>query len=112
MPIGGVGGALLLAVLIMAAFCLALRRPLAATLGVDGPAFTSIFQAATRWQTFVALAVANNLYGDAGVALASVAMVAMIPVLNVMTVCGAGALRAAAAAGLAAIAAGDRARTR
>jgi predicted permease len=85
-PIGGVGGALLLSVLIMAAFCLALRRPLAAALGVDGPAFTSIFQAATRWQTFVALAVANNLYGDAGVALASVAMVAMIPILNVNSV--------------------------
>lgn len=85
-PIGGVGGALLLSVLIMAAFCLALRRPLAKIFGVDGPAFTSVFQAATRWQTFVALAVANNLYGDAGVALASVAMVAMIPVLNVNSV--------------------------
>lgn len=85
-PIAGVGGALLLSVLIMAAFCLALRRPLGVALGVDGPAFTSIFQAATRWQTFVALAVANNLYGDAGVALASVAMVAMIPVLNINSV--------------------------
>jgi malonate transporter and related proteins len=85
-PIGGVGGALLLSVLIMAALCLALRRPLAASLGIDGPAFTSIFQGATRWQTFVALAVANNLYGDAGVALASVAMVAMTPVLNIICV--------------------------
>jgi predicted permease len=85
-PIGGVGGALLLAVLIMGALCLALRRPLATALGVDGPAFTSVFQTATRWQTFVALAIANNLYGDVGVALASVAMVAMIPVLNVMCV--------------------------
>lgn len=85
-PIGGVGGALLLAVLTMAALCLALRRFLSSALGIDGPAFTSVFQAATRWQTFVALAVANNLYGDVGVALASVAMVAMIPVLNVMSV--------------------------
>jgi malonate transporter and related proteins len=85
-PIGGVGGALLLSVLIMAALCLALRRPLATSLGIDGPAFTSIFQGATRWQTFVALAVANNLYGDAGVALASVAMVTMTPVLNIVCV--------------------------
>ena len=45
-----------------------------------------MFQGATRWQTFVGLAVANNLYGDAGVALASVAMVAMIPVLNIISV--------------------------
>jgi predicted permease len=85
-PIGGVGGALLLAVLIVTALCLALRPFLATTLGVDGPAFTSLFQSATRWQTFAALAIANNLYGDVGVALASVAMVAMIPILNVMCV--------------------------
>jgi predicted permease len=85
-PIGGVGGALLLAALSMAALCLALRPALFSVLGIKGPAFTSVFQAATRWQTFVALAVANNLYGDVGVALASVAMVAMIPVVNVMSV--------------------------
>jgi malonate transporter len=84
-PVGEVGGALLLAVLTMAAFCLALR-PLLLRAGIDGPAFTSVFQGATRWQTFIGLAVANNLYGDTGVALASVAMVAMIPVLNIMSV--------------------------
>ena len=85
-PIGGVGGALLLAVLTVAALCLLLRPILHSRLGIDGPAFTSIFQASIRWQTFVALAVANNLYGDRGVALASVAMVAMIPLLNVLSV--------------------------
>jgi predicted permease len=85
-PIGGVGGALLLAVLTVAALCLLLRPILQSRLGIDGPAFTSIFQASIRWQTFVALAVANNLYGDRGVALASVAMVAMIPLLNVLSV--------------------------
>jgi predicted permease len=85
-PIGGVGGALLLAVLTVAVLCLLLRPILQSRLGIDGPAFTSIFQASIRWQTFVALAVANNLYGDRGVALASVAMVAMIPLLNVLSV--------------------------
>lgn len=34
----------------------------------------------------MALAVAGNLYGDLGLALASVGMVAMIPVLNAMSV--------------------------
>lgn len=85
-PIGGTGGALMLAVLTMGALCLLLRPVLASRMDVDGPAFTSIFQGATRWQTFVALAVAGNLYGDIGIALASVAMVAMIPLLNVMSV--------------------------
>jgi hypothetical protein len=85
-PVAAVGGALLLSVLAMAALCLALRPWLAKRIGLDGPAFTSVFQGATRWQTFVALSVAGNLYGEIGIALASVAMVAMIPLLNVLSV--------------------------
>lgn len=85
-PIAGVGGALLIAVLIMSALCMAIRPLLARRFDVNGPAFTSIFQGATRWQTFVALSVAGNLYGDIGITLASVAMVAMIPLLNIFAV--------------------------
>ena len=85
-PVLAVGGTLLAAVLLMAALCLALRPLLARYLSADGATFTSLFQGATRWQTFVALAVAGNLYGDLGLALASVAMVAMIPVLNAISV--------------------------
>jgi malonate transporter len=85
-PVLAVGGTLFAAVLLMAALCLALRPALTRWLGADGPAFTSLFQGATRWQTFVALPVAGNLYGDLGLALASVAMVAMTPVLNVLCV--------------------------
>jgi len=85
-PVLAVGGTLLAAVLMMTGLCLALRPLLARRLGIGGPAFTSLFQGATRWQTFVALAVAGNLYGDLGLALASVAMVAMIPVLNALAV--------------------------
>jgi malonate transporter and related proteins len=84
-PIAGVGGALLLSALVMSLLCLALR-PTLARLAVDGPAFTSIFQGAIRWQTYVALSVSANLYGDAGLALASVAMVAIIPLVNVFSV--------------------------
>ena len=84
-PVAGVGGALLLAALVMSLLCLAIR-PLLARLDIDGPAFTSIFQGATRWQTYVALAVSGNLYGDTGLALASVAMVAIIPLVNVFSV--------------------------
>ena len=84
-PVAGVGGALLLAALAMSLLCLALR-PALARLGIGGPAFTSIFQGATRWQTFVALSIAANLFGDVGLALASVAMVAIIPLVNVFSV--------------------------
>ncbi|MGD9839041.1 MAG: AEC family transporter [Afipia sp.] len=85
-PLFGVGGALLIAVLLMATLCLLLRPLLMRRLHVSGPSFTSIFQCSCRWQTYVALAVAGNLYGDVGLTLASVAMVAMIPVLNIMAV--------------------------
>ena len=84
-PVAGVGGALLLSLLLMSLLCLGLQ-PLLARCAVDGPAFTSIFQGATRWQTYVALAVSVNLYGDIGLALASVAMVAIIPLVNVFSV--------------------------
>jgi malonate transporter and related proteins len=84
-PVAGVGGALLLSALVMSLLCLVLR-PLLARWNIDGPAFTSIFQGATRWQTFVALAVSSNLFGNTGLALASVAMVAIIPLVNVFSV--------------------------
>lgn len=85
-PVEEVGGVLFVAVLVQAAILLLLRPVFASALQVDGPAFTSVFQGATRWQTFIALAVASNLYGAYGLALASVAVVAMIPVLNVLAV--------------------------
>ncbi|MDE5453756.1 AEC family transporter [Bradyrhizobium sp. CSA112] len=84
-PVAGVGGALMLSALVMSLLCLALR-PLFCRWNIDGPAFTSIFQGATRWQTFVALAISSNLFGHTGLALASVAMVAIIPLVNVFSV--------------------------
>ncbi len=84
-PVAGVGGALFLSALVMSLLCLSLR-PMLARLDIDAPAFTSIFQGATRWQTYVGLAVSGNLYGDVGLALASVAMVAIIPLVNVFSV--------------------------
>ena len=85
-PVATVGGALLIAVLLMGALCLALRPLFIRWLRIDSPAYTSLFQGATRWQTFAALAVAGNLYGELGLALASVAAIAMIPMLNVISI--------------------------
>src|SRR5947209_13605126 len=84
-PVAGVGGALLLSTLAMSLLCLALR-PALARLDIHGPAFTSIFQGAIRWQTYVALSVSANMFGDVGLALASVAMVAIIPLVSVLSV--------------------------
>jgi hypothetical protein len=85
-PVLAVGGTMLASVLLMAALCFALKPAFEHWLHSDGPAFSSLFQGATRWQTFVALPVAGNFYGEHGLALASVAIVAMTPILNVLCV--------------------------
>ncbi|HLL27327.1 MAG TPA: AEC family transporter [Xanthobacteraceae bacterium] len=85
-PAGGVAAALFLAVITLSAALFAGRVPLTRALALTGPAYSSVFQGATRWNTYVALATASALYGNAGLALVSVAIVAMIPVLNVINV--------------------------
>ena len=83
-PVIGVGGALIGSILLMASLVLALRPVLERRLGIDGPSFTSIFQGATRWNTFVALSVAGSLFGQRGIALIAVAIAAMVPLLNLL----------------------------
>lgn len=52
----------------------------------SGPAFSSVFQGATRFHGFVAIAVIGPLYGDPGVTLAALALAIMVPLLNVISV--------------------------
>ncbi|MEM7208163.1 MAG: AEC family transporter [Pseudomonadota bacterium] len=52
----------------------------------SGPTFSSIFQGATRFHGFVAIAVIGPLYGDPGLALAALALAIMVPLLNVISV--------------------------
>lgn len=83
-PVLGVGGALVGAILFMASLMLALRPILERYASLDGPSFTSVFQGATRWNTFVAIAVAGSLFGERGIALIAVAIAAMVPLLNLL----------------------------
>lgn len=55
-------------------------------LRVTNPAFTSIFQGSIRFNTYVALAVAAALFGDAGVTIAAIALPILIPLVNVLSV--------------------------
>src|SRR5215212_9644893 len=80
-PLLGVGGALIGAILLNSSSLLLTRPLLERGLGVDGPSFTSLFQASTRWNTFVGLAVAGSLFGPRGITLIAAAMV---PLLNVL----------------------------
>lgn len=85
-PLIEVGAGLIGAILIMSASLIALRGTLARVLNVDGPAFTSVFQGCTRWNSFVAIATAGALFGALGLTLTAIAIAAMVPLLNVLAV--------------------------
>ena len=85
-PVVAMGSAMLLAICTMFAALLFLRVRIMTTMTLTGAAYTSLFQGATRWHTFVALAIITGLYGQDGLTLAAIGMAAMIPVLNVVNV--------------------------
>lgn len=53
---------------------------------VSGPTFTSIFQGGVRFNSYIALAVAQSLYGADGLRLTSVAMGFMVVLMNLLCV--------------------------
>lgn len=52
----------------------------------DGPAFTSVFQGALRWNGFPLLAAATALYGPAGLELIGIVFGPLVFILNVVSV--------------------------
>ncbi|MBC6982041.1 AEC family transporter [Caulobacter sp. 17J80-11] len=83
---GGSAGAAALAavtaVIVIGVVTVALR-PL---MKIDGPAFTSVFQGAIRWNSFVFLPVIQAVFGQPGLALSAVIIGALIPVVNILCV--------------------------
>lgn len=55
-------------------------------LGLEATAFTSVFQGALRFNTYVGVAGAAALHGSAGATVAAVAVALMVPVVNVLCV--------------------------
>jgi len=74
-----VEGAVLASALLVTLWWLANRR-------MGGPAFTSLFQGGVRFNTFVALALAENLFGRDGLFLAALGAGFMILLVNVLCV--------------------------
>jgi hypothetical protein len=85
LPVAEFALVVLTAVVCMASLLLA-ARPVLARRHVSGPTFTSLFQGATRFHGFMALAIVGALYGDKGLALCAIALGIMIPVLNLINV--------------------------
>lgn len=53
---------------------------------ISGPEFSSVFQGAVRWNSFVALAAIASLYGKTGVTLAAVSFAVLVPLANILSV--------------------------
>jgi malonate transporter len=77
---------LVVAILGMAAVLILIQAFVWKRFPQSGPSFTSVFQGATRFHGFVAIAVIGPLYGDDGVTLAALALAIMVPLLNVISV--------------------------
>jgi malonate transporter len=74
--------ALVAAVLLTAALTFTLRG----RLGLDGASFTSVFQGAIRNNTYVGLAGAGALYGEAGLAVTGTLVFVVVTLVNVLSV--------------------------
>lgn len=85
-PIGPIASVLIASIVAMI-LILAVLYPIhvKATRG-SVPAYTSVFQTATRWNAFVAIAIAGNLYGDMAVAIIALGMIVLIPIVNIVNV--------------------------
>ncbi len=63
-----------------------LRRTIGPTMGLEGPAYSSVFQGSMRWNGFIALAAAEALYGTPGLTVASLAVAVLVPTVNVLSI--------------------------
>jgi malonate transporter len=77
-----VAAALIAAILLTAALAIALRP----WLGLDNAAFTSAFQGAIRTNSYVGLAGAGALYGEAGFTIMGIVVFVVITTVNVLSV--------------------------
>jgi hypothetical protein len=85
-PVWSMALAMMLGISTMFVVLLALQKPLISALKLDGPQFSSFFQGATRWHTFIALAIIPIYFGQSALALGGLSAAAMTPLLNMVNV--------------------------
>ncbi|MCY0094666.1 AEC family transporter [Hoeflea ulvae] len=83
--LGTVSLVALIAVGVMTALLLALH-PLARVRGMSDASYTTLFQTSSRWNAFIALAIAEKLSGPAGLALVALVMAVIMIPLNFINV--------------------------
>jgi malonate transporter and related proteins len=82
MPTFRIAAALAVSILLVAGLLYLARRVVAS----DGPAFSSVFQGALRYNTYIALGVVVGSARADLLPLAAIAIVVMIPLLNILSV--------------------------
>jgi malonate transporter and related proteins len=85
-PVWHMAAAMMLALCTMFMLLLLFRRPLCRSMDLDGRQYSSLFQGATRWHTFIAFAIIPLYFGQGALALGAVSAAAMTPLLNVANV--------------------------
>jgi malonate transporter and related proteins len=85
LELGTVSLVSLLAVAVMTVLLVAIH-PLASAKGMSDASFTSLFQTSSRWNAFIALAIAEKLSGPTGLALVALVMAVIIIPLNLINV--------------------------
>ena len=84
--LGSISWSYLVAVLIHVVVIWLLRRPLNKALGLNDRSYSSVFQTSTRWNAFIALAIANKFAGDQGIALVALIMALTVALLNFINI--------------------------
>ncbi|MBB1491768.1 AEC family transporter [Paracoccus sp. MC1854] len=82
LPVGALALTLVTAIVIVAALTLALRP----AMGLDGPAFTSVFQGSIRFNNYVGVTLAMGLFPESGIALAAICNAVIVPTVNILCV--------------------------
>ncbi len=85
-PVWHMAAAMMLGLCTMFALMLVLRVPVCRAMELNGPQYSSLFQGATRWHTFIAFAIIPLTFGQGALALGAVSAAAMTPLLNVVNV--------------------------
>jgi len=85
LELGKVALVALIAITVMTVLLLVLH-PLARSRGMSDASYTSLFQTSSRWNAFIALAIAEKLSGPNGLALVALVMAVIIIPLNFINV--------------------------
>ena len=75
-----------MALAVAATLLIVLRPAIKRVLGIDDPAYSSLFQGSMRWHGFMALAMVTAMFGTDAVPIVAVGLASLVPLLNVISV--------------------------